>query len=415
MSATRGYVTAVVAGAMTAGIGAASVLATPPDAAVSRPSTGDVNLAAAPITIPIIDIGPTPGPLSIWRYLAIQAGTNPLLLGLLQEGGNSYNLPGLKTLVNSTANPRVVATQGTGYLDFAFLSDRTQSAGYNLLGGVVKSSAEVNGSRNVHFMPLLGGAEGIGARLYGTLDETAAPITRSVSVLGSGFATESNRKTGVFDGAVSVIPFNGFKAVGDGTLIQGDNETTANLGALQFGAGSSGALGGNAGVCLGSAQGTQGCGTDIAFAGLNAPINLELGTGGSTDNLFSVKFPENNLAVALGNGRFAVTGELGGTVSVGGLEFGRAIPIDFQIPRASSLLSSTSSSRQQQTVRNSFVAVPGETGSNKATASTGRHAARDAVNEAVSNVQTAVKSAVSNATQSKPRHAKPDTDTNTAD
>src|SRR5215212_9379286 len=134
MGASSAYLTAVVAGAMTAGIGAASVLAVPPDAAVSPPSTRDVNLAATPITIPIIDIGPTPGPLSIWRYLAIQAGTNPLLLGLLQEGGNSYNLPGLNTLVNSTANPQVVATQGADYLDFAFLSDRTQSAGWSLLG-----------------------------------------------------------------------------------------------------------------------------------------------------------------------------------------------------------------------------------------------------------------------------------------
>jgi hypothetical protein len=66
-------------------------------------------------------------------------------------------------------------------------------------------------------------------------------------------------------------------------------------------------------------------------------------------------------------------------------------------------------------VRNSFLAVPGETGSNKATASTGRHAARDAINSSISEVRTAVKTAVSNVTQSKPRHAKPDTDTNTAD
>ncbi len=74
------------------------------------------------------------------------------------------------------------------------------------------------------------------------------------------------------------------------------------------------------------------------------------------------------------------------------------------------MLSSTSS-RQSPTVKTSFIAVPGKTGSDNDTASTGRHAARDAVNEAVSNVKTAV----SNVTQSKPRHAKPDTDTNTAD
>ena len=89
--------TAVVAGAMTAGIGAANVLATPPDVAVAQPSARDVDMAA--VTIPIINIGPTPGPLSIWRYLAIQVGTNPLLLGLIQNAGNTYNLPGLNTTV----------------------------------------------------------------------------------------------------------------------------------------------------------------------------------------------------------------------------------------------------------------------------------------------------------------------------
>lgn len=417
MGASSAYLTAVVAGAMTAGIGAANVLAVPPDQVEPAQSTvRDVGLAAY-IKIPIIDIGPTPGPLSITRKLAIEAGTNPLLLGIIQEGGNTYNLPGLNTLVNSTSHPRVQAEQGPDYLDFAFLSDRTEAAGWNLLGDVATSEAEVSGSRNVHFRPLLGGAEGIGGRLYGTLDETAPnrPITRSLTLLGSGFETTSNRKTGVFDGALSVIPFNGFKAVGDGTLVAGDNTTTANLGSLEFGAGSKGALGGNAGLCLGSAKGTGGCTNgETAFAGLNAPISLGLGTGGSSTNIFSVNFPKDNLAIALGKGRFAVTGELGGTVSVGGLEFGRAIPIDFQIPRASSLLSSTSS-RQSPTVKTSFIAVPGKTGSDNGTASTGRHAARDAVNEAVSNVQTAVRTAVSNVTQSKPRHAKPGTGTNTAD
>jgi hypothetical protein len=411
MGACSAYLTAVVAGAMTAGIGAANVLAVPPDAAEPAQSTArDVDLSAY-FVIPIIDFDETVGPLRLVREIAIEAGTNPLLLGIIQQGGNSYNLPGLNTLVNSTSNPRVQAEQGPDYLDFAFLSDRTESAGWSLLGDVVTSEAEVNGSRNVHFRPLLGGAEGIGARLYGTLDETApnTPISRSLSVLGSGFETESNRRTGVFDGALSVVPFNGFKAVGDGTLVEGDNTTTANLGPLQFGAGSSGALGGNAGLCLGSAKETNGCGTDTAFAGLNAPITLGLGTGGSSTNIFSVDFPENNLAVALGDGRFSVEGQLGGTVSVGGLEFGRPIDIDFQIPRASSLMSSTSSS-QQQTVRNSFLAVPGKTGSDNGTSSTGRHAASDMVNSTVSSVRTAVKTAVSNVTQSKPRHAKPDTE-----
>jgi hypothetical protein len=385
MGATGACVTAVVAGAMTAGIGAANVLAVPPDT-VEVPQSRDVDLSAS-VTIPIIDIGPTPGPLSIWRQLAIQAGTNPLLLGLLQQGGNSYNLPGLNTLVNYTANPRVVATQGPGSLDFAFLSDRSEEGGWSLLGDVVESSATTNGSRSIHFTPLLGGAGGIGAGLNGVLDETDDPITRSLHVLGSGFDSESNRRTGVFNGVASVIPFSGSKIAGGGTLVEGDNTTTANLGGLQFGAGSSGGLGGDAGLCLGSAKNSDGCGNDTAFAGFDAPINVGLGTGGSSDNIVSVKFPENNLAVALGNGRFAVKGQLGGTVSVGNIEVGRPIDIDFQVPRATSMLSPNTSR-------------------GSATTSTGRHAARDAVNSTVS----AVKTAVSNVTQSKPKHAKPDTE-----
>ncbi len=384
MGTVGGYLSAVVAGAMTAGIGAANVLAVPPDKVQPAQSgVSDIDLAAS-VVIPIIDIGPTPGPLSVWRQLAIEAGTNPLLLGILQQGGNSYDLPGLNTLVNFTANPRVLATQGADYLDFGFLSNRTEQGGWGLLGDVVQSSATTNDARDIHFRPLLGGTEGIGARLYGTLDETGAPITRTFQVLGSGFDSASNRQTGVFNAVASVVPFSGSKIAGSGTLVNGNNTTTANLGALQLGAGSSGGLSGDAGLCLGSAKNTNGCGSDTAFAGFNAPVQLELGIGGSSTNIFTVDFPQNNLAVALGSGRFSVTGELGGTVSVGAVKIGRPIDIDFQFPRGSSMLASTAD-RQ-----------------------TGRHAARDAVNEAVSSVRTAVKTAVSNVTQSKPKHAKPD-------
>ena len=150
MGASSAYSTAVVAGAMTAGIGAANVLAVPPDVAVSTESSRGVNLAAAPIEIPIINIGPTPGPLSITRKLFLQLGTDPLLLGLRQQGGNTYNLPGLNTDFDSTSNPRVVATPGTDSVDFAFLQDRTQDGGWDLLGGAfmfMKSPRQVRSSR----------------------------------------------------------------------------------------------------------------------------------------------------------------------------------------------------------------------------------------------------------------------------
>ena len=61
------------------------------------------------------------------------------------------------------------------------------------------------------------------------------------------------------------------------------------------------------------------------------------------------------------------------------------------------------------------MAVPGSPGSDNGTASTGRHAARDAINSSISEVRTAVKTAVSNVTQSKPKHASTTNDTDIAD
>ena len=70
MGVARTYLSAVAAGALTAGLAAANVVAVPPDTAVSpQPTVRDVDLAAV-ITIPIVDID-TPGPISIRRLLTL--------------------------------------------------------------------------------------------------------------------------------------------------------------------------------------------------------------------------------------------------------------------------------------------------------------------------------------------------------
>jgi len=390
---------------MTAGIGAANVLAVPPDVAAARPSAKDVDLAAY-VEIPIIDFAPTPDPLSIWRYLAIEAGTNPLLLGIIQRGGNTYNLPGLNTLVDFTAHPRVVAEQGDDFVDFGYISDRTQTGGWSLLGGQLASgSSGVTDHRDVHFVPLLGGSRGIGFGLNGVLGETT--YDRKISLLNSNVDIAGDRTIAQFDGETALQPFDGFKAVGGGTLVDANPDATFKLGSLTGGAGGHGGISGNGGLCLGSSQGDTDCGGRISFLEIAAPVDGDLKLGNT--EIASADFKTNAVKVELKPGQFSVTGAVGGNFTVGGLEIGRPIPIDFQIPRASSLMSSTSSS-QQQTVRTSFLAVPGETGSDNGTSSTGRHAARDVVNSTVAGVRTAVKTAVSNVTQSKPRHAKPDTE-----
>jgi hypothetical protein len=417
MGASSAYLTAVVAGAMTAGIGAASVLATPPDVAAEA-SARDVDLAAVitppadAVTIPIIDIGPTPGPLSIWRQLSVLVGLDPLTAGLIQQAGNTYNLPGLNTLFDSDSEILVQAVREAGeYVDFGFQSTQGGVGSWELLGGVASGSTEGDDSRNLHFRGLTGGTGGIGASLYGTLGDSS--FGRDLTFLGSALNSSGTRTVGDFNGELALLPWDGFKIVGGGseppatgvptaTLIDTNRVTTFNLGSLTGQATSDVTLDGGAGLCLGSAKAS--CGGNTAFLGVGAPVEGGLTLAGR--NIISGDFSDNRIVSTLGNGQFSVQGAIGGTVSVGGFEFGRPIPIDFQIPRASSLLSSTNT---RQSVRNSFVAVPGGSSSDNGAASTGRHAARDAINSSISEVRTAVKTAVSNVTQSTPRHAKPDT------
>jgi len=406
---------------MTAGIGAASVLATPPDVAAEA-SARNVELAAVitppadAITIPIINIGPTPGPLSILRQLSVLVGLDPLTAGLIQDAGNTYNLPGLDTLYGSHSDILVQAVREAGeYIDFGFQSNQAQKGTWDLLGGVASGSTVFDDSRNLHFRPLTGGSGGIGAALYGTLGDSS--FDRDLTFLGSALHSSGTSTVGDFNGELALLPWDGFKIVGGGseppatglptaTLIDSSRLTEFNLGSLTGEATSNVTLDGGAGLCLGSAKAS--CGGNTAFLGVGAPVEGGLTLAGR--NIISGDFSSNRVVSTLGNGQFSVTGAVGGTFKVGNLEIGRPIPIDIHIPNSSSLLSSTSS-RQSPTVKTSFIAVPGKTGSDNDTAPTGRHAARDAVNEAVSNVKTAV----SNVTQSKPRHAKPDTDTNTAD
>jgi hypothetical protein len=200
---------------------------------------------------------------------------------------------------------------------------------------------------------------------------------------------------------VAAFPFDGFKAVGGAVPLDRSGSTSIRLGSLEAATSADVALDGGAGLCLGSAKAS--CGGNTSFLAVGAPVEGGLTIGGN--NIISGDFSENRLVSTLGNGQFSVQGAIGGTVKVGSLSIGRPIPINIQIPGGSSMMSSAST-RQQQSVRNSFMAVPRSLGSDNGSASTGRHAARDFVNSAISEV----KSTVNKALNSKPKHAKPDTE-----
>jgi hypothetical protein len=396
MSTTRAYVTAVVAGAMTAGIAAANVAVPGPDDSVT---VAAVDLAAAPIEIPIIDIGPTPGPLSIWRQLSVLVGLDPLTAGLIQNAGNTYDLPGLTTTVDSDTTLLVQAIRGAGFVDFGASSEQGQKGSWDLLG-IAGGSATTNDARNLHFRPLLGGAGGIGASLYGTLGDST--VTRNLNFLGSQLNSSGDSTVGDFNGQLALLPFDGFKVIGSGTgtpaagdvpppatLIDTNRVTTFNLGSLTGKAESDVTLDGGAGLCLGSA--TASCGGNTAFLEVGAPVKGGLTLAGN--NIISGDFSTNRVVSTLGNGQFSIQGAIGGTVKVGSLSIGQPIPINIQIPGGSSMLS-TASTRQQQSVRNSFMAVPRNSASDNETG--GRHRAplRDAVNTTVANIKAAVDNAV---------------------
>ena len=195
------------------GSAAANIVAVPPDSAVSpQPTARDVDLAAEPIEITIIDIGPTPGPLSIWRQLYVLAGLDPLTAGLRQHAGNTYDLPGLDTTVDSNTKWLVQAVRESDSIDFGAASEQGQLGSWELLGGIVASSAEVTGARNLHFKPLLGGTEGIGAALYGTLGNST--FERNLTFLGSQLDSTGDRTVGDFNGELALLPWDGFKVIG---------------------------------------------------------------------------------------------------------------------------------------------------------------------------------------------------------
>ncbi len=386
---------AVAAGALTAGVVASNVVVAP-DTTATAPAVTGVGMSA--IKIPIVDIDQTVGPLTFSRLLEVVLDSAPNALSgtLNSAAGSIWDFPRLDTNFtnNSSGHQTLSAIRKPGEsIEFGFTSSGPVDSSWKLLG-LAAGDTGIQRSRELNFTALTGGAEGIGAALGGTLSNSS--VHRAVTVLDRGFTADSARKVGDFAGQLSLMPFDGFKAVGSGTLVDTGGDTNFKLGSLQVGGGGHGALSGDAGLCLGSAQGTTSCAGQSAFASLGAPVDFAVHTGDSMTNLVSGDFKTNKLTVSVKDRQLSVTGAIGGTIKVGSVSIGGPIPINIQIPRASSMMLA-SSNRQTQTVRNSLQAVPRNSASDNETG--GRHQ----VSERVADVKAAVSDAVHG------RHAKPDT------
>lgn len=384
MSRARKCVTAVVAGAMTAGIGAANMPVQQEDEAA------DVDLAANSITIPILDID-TPPPVSVIRQIFLTLGydTNEIFAATSSKEGTIYDLPGLLTNFSTTGGRNLSLTRVAGQsIGTALSSAFTEDNEWSLLDFV---NSEANGGRSsqLDLTGFTGGAQGIGAGLHTILSQSQQSQTLAVGDI-FGLGASSAGFLGIADGEVSAFPFDGFKAVGSATPIVRSSVVNARVGDIRPFASAGGALDGNAGLCLGSAVAS--CGGAISQLGGTAQFSGGIGyqtQQGGIANIVNVDFP-NQLVAQVKSGQFSLKGTVGGVVTVGDLELGRKIPVDIEIPRTSSMLSTTSSARQQS-IRDSFMAVPRKSASDNETG--GRHRATP-VRDAVDTIKKVVNDAV---------------------
>lgn len=391
---------AVVAGAAAVGVAGSSMVAASTETA-PQPVSEDVALAAS-ITIPLLDIH-TPPPVEIIRQLSLTltALTNQLSAQTNSAEGTIYTLPGLLTNFQTTGQRNLSATRVPGQSIGAGLASAFGGTDkWSVLNFIGGSGSQARSS-TFGLTGFTGGAQGLGAALSTTLASVAQSQNFAVgNIFEAGF--EGANGLGILEGTLVAFPFDGFDAVGTATPItRAGGKTSIRVGSLEVDTNSSGTLTGGAGVCLGSAK--TNCDGSTSFLNVGAPLAGGLSVNGN--NIISGDFSKNKVTSTLGNGQLSVQGAIGGTVKVGNLSIGQPIPINIKIPNTASMMSSASS-RQQQSVRSSFLAVPRNLGSDNGTASTGRHAARDAVNSVVSEVKAAVKSV----TNSKPKHAKPDTE-----
>lgn len=395
------YLSVVAAGALTAGVAATGVVVTP-DMTETVPAVADVELNA--ITIPLLDVDQTVGPLTVIQQILLTLGgdANRLFTEINSKSQTIYDLPGLYTNYSNGGQTIGELVRNPGESIGAGLQRTIDSSSEWSLLGVLGNALGSSGGSAFDLTGFTGGTEGIGVGLGGTLSNSQRD--RQLTFFNSGLDSEYDGTFADGGGQLSFMPFDGFKAVGDATVIDvRTSKTSLKLGSLQVAGSGDGALGGGAGLCLGSAAGTDGCGPSAgAFASFRAPIQAGFGTGGSTTSALNVNIP-TNLAVSIGKPGFSLTGDLGGTVSVGSVELGRVIPVNIQIPGASSL-AATSGKKQTSAVRDSFRATPKSLSDN---ATGGRHRLSDRVGEVQKDVKTAVDN-VAKAVKSTPKHAAED-------
>ncbi|WP_319437653.1 hypothetical protein [Mycobacterium sp. RTGN5] len=314
-----GIATSVLA----AGVVTANSDATPQPSIPTRPN---IELAAS--TFPIIDFTGKLGPLSVTRKLTLGLNVPPnLLAGLLGQADTAWNASIGPTgeVKNSFLLPITLA-QTAPIVDLGFEPQWKSSVVVSPLGAAGPTiDLAPDLKSKIHLIEYRGGPDGYGFGINGTLLEAGLQggATSPATMLG-GSAT-----LGEYKAQFSVIPFTGLKAALSFSPYSGGGGASIQLGTLKLGTTlPSGQMKFDSQLCLGSAAAS--CGGVIAQVSLSAMLGGTALAINGTDAI-AYDFPDS-LKIEIKAGSLAITGNIGGTVTIGTAKVGGVIPINIQIP-----------------------------------------------------------------------------------
>jgi hypothetical protein len=307
----------------------------------SLPTQPDIELTAS--TIPIIDIDWTLGPLSVTRKLTADFNTAPNLLADLKgEADTAWaaSIGPTGEVKNSFTLPVTLATTAPK-VDLGFEPDWKSSVVFSPIGATgptIDLAPELKSK--THLILYRGGVDGYGFGVSGTLLEAGVQggATTPETMIGGDVIL------GTYEAQLSVIPFSGLKAGLSFSPYAGGGGASIKLGTTKIGTTlPSGQFKVAGKLCLGSAAAS--CGGVIAQFEVAAMLGGTLLAINGTD-VIAYDFPDS-LKVEVKAGSLAVTGNIGGTVTIGTTKLGGVVPINIKIPPAAAAPSSSAVRKSQ--------------------------------------------------------------------
>ncbi len=296
------------------------------------PHQMDREIALTASTFPIIDIDQTFGPLNLVRQLTagFDLPSSEQAVATL-EAVSKTTLTGpddFSANLDWTAHLPVTATWSPNNAALLLLSP-SLSGGYGLdVGG---SSVSASGSISSQLTPsvYLGGGNGYGVGFSGYPVYGTVSTTVDIADIASATVTFGGYLLWVPGANAVVTPSGGLRAALAFVPVSGGTNSTVTMGDTTLSAYASLYTLGNATLCTRSAD----CGGVIAQSTANVQLfgALNLSRPGDVIATVQISVPDS-ISVVLKPDRLSITGQIGGTLTVGSTTFGNVVPIDVQIP-----------------------------------------------------------------------------------